>query len=60
MSLFKKFNKGIKAFTKELNKPGSFVKGEEFEEYVRNYIFPISDYDLIHKTHDYNSNKVPR
>ncbi|MFA6618858.1 MAG: hypothetical protein WCT23_07310 [Candidatus Neomarinimicrobiota bacterium] len=56
MSIIKKFSKGIKALTNELNKPDSFVKGEEFEEYVRKFIFPISDYDLIHKTHDFNSN----
>tara|TARA_R110002049_G_C8847069_1_gene536939 strand:+ start:22 stop:540 length:519 start_codon:yes stop_codon:yes gene_type:complete len=56
MSIIRKFSKGIKALTNELTKPDSFVKGEEFEEYVRKYIFPISDYDLIHKTHDFNSN----
>lgn len=56
MSVVKKLIKGIKAFSNEVNKPASFEKGEEFEEYVRKYIFPKSDYDLIHKTHDYNSN----
>ena len=56
MSLIKKFNRGIKALKNELTKPDSFVKGEEFEEYVRTYLFPLSDYDLVHKTHDYNSN----
>ncbi len=56
MSIIRKFTKGIKALTNELTKPNSFVKGEEFEEYVRKYVFPISDYDLIHKTHDFNSN----
>ena len=56
MSFLKKFANGIKAFTNEVNKPASFIKGEEFENYVRKYIFPKSDYDLVHKTHDYNSN----
>lgn len=56
MSIIKKIAKGITAFTNEVNKPSSFVKGEEFEEYVRKYIFPKSDYDLVHRTHDYNSN----
>jgi hypothetical protein len=56
MSFLKKFNKGIKALSNEFTKPDSFVKGEEFEEYVRKYIFPSSHYDLIHKTHDFHSN----
>lgn len=56
MSIIKKLSKGIKALTNELIKPDSFIKGEEFEEYVRKFIFTISTYDLIHKTHDYNSN----
>ena len=57
MSIIKKLNSGIKALKNELMKPDSFIKGEEFEEYVRKYLFPISDYDLVHKTHDFNSNK---
>ena len=56
MSLIGKINRGIKALKKELTKPDSFAKGEEFEEYVRRHLFPLSDYDLVHKTHDYISN----
>jgi hypothetical protein len=56
MSFFKKVAKGIQAFTNEVNKPDSFIKGEAFEDYVRKFIFPKSDYDLVHRTHDYNSN----
>ncbi len=39
-----------------MTKPQSFVKGEAFEKYVRDILFPQSDYILVHKTHDYNSN----
>jgi hypothetical protein len=56
MSLFKNITKGITALKNEVNKPDSFIKGEEFEDYVRKYLFPKSDYDLVHRTHDYHSN----
>jgi hypothetical protein len=56
MSLIKRLGKGLKALTDEMTKPESFVKGEEFEEYVRKILFPHSDFKLLHKTHDYNSN----
>ena len=58
MNVIKKLKRGIKAFKNELIKPDSFAKGEEFEEYVRKYIFPMSDYDLVQRTHNYNSNNV--
>ena len=56
MSLIKRIRKGIRAFSDEISKPDSFVKGEEFEEYVRKILFPKSDYILVHKTHDYRTN----
>lgn len=56
MGILNKIGNGIKAFTSEISKPDSFVKGEEFEDYVRNVLFPKSEYDLIHRTHNYNSN----
>lgn len=50
-------NRVIKAVSAEISKPESFSKGETFEDYVRQYMFPKEKYDLIHKTHNYNSNK---
>ena len=44
MSLLHKFSKGLQAFSNEVTKPSSFVKGEAFEKYVREYMFPIEDY----------------
>lgn len=41
----------------EVTKPKSFVKGEDFENYVRKFIFPSDLYRLEHQTHDYNTNK---
>ncbi|WP_127845469.1 C15 family peptidase [Psychroflexus aestuariivivens] len=34
----------------------SFNKGQAFENYVENVLFPASDYQLIHKTNDYTQN----
>ena len=47
----------FKAVTVEITTPESFIKGEDFEKYVRDFLFPINDYTLIHKTHNYNSNQ---
>lgn len=53
MTLSKRIAKAIK---NEILKPKSFVKGEVFEDYVREYLFPEDMYELVHKTHDYKSN----
>ncbi len=57
MSIIKKFTKAIISAANELSKPETYIKGEEFEEYVRKYIFPNDRYELIHKTHSYIDNK---
>ena len=57
MSLLSILGKGIKAMIDEANTPESFRVGQKFEEYVRKYLFIESYYDLVHKTHDYNTNK---
>lgn len=57
MSPFDKILRGVKRFAEEVNKPDSFVKGEAFEEYVRQNPFPMDRYKLIHRSHDYNTNQ---
>lgn len=47
----------VKAAFNEVVKPESFAKGEEFERYVREWIFTVDDYELKHRTHSYNDNK---
>ncbi|MCB9210932.1 MAG: hypothetical protein H6609_16315 [Ignavibacteriales bacterium] len=47
----------VKTVYDEVTKPKSFVKGENFENYVRQFIFPTELYQLEHHSHDYNSNK---
>jgi hypothetical protein len=50
-------NRVFKAAWSEMNKPDTHVKGDEFEHYVRKYLFTKEGYELVHKTHDYTSNK---
>jgi hypothetical protein len=47
----------LKAAWDEANKPLGYVKGDEFEQYVRAVIFPKEHYDVLEKTHDYRENK---
>lgn len=46
-----------KALWNEVQKPDSFVKGDEFESYIRDRIFTKDKYVLLQKTHDYTSNR---
>lgn len=54
MSVLTRIAKTVMA---EVTKPKSFVKGEDFENYVRQFIFPTELYQLEHHSHDYNTNK---
>lgn len=57
MGLINKISRITKAAINEAKKPKSFVKGDEFEKYVREVAFPKDKYDLVHKTHSYQENK---
>jgi len=50
-------NRVLKAAWSEVNKPDTYVKGDEFEHYVRKYLFTKEGYELVHQTHDYTANK---
>jgi hypothetical protein len=41
----------------EANKPESYVRGDEFERFVRERLFTRDSYDLLHRTHSYTDNK---
>ena len=41
----------------EFNKPETHVKGDDFENYVEDYMFYKDNYKLIHRTQDYSANK---
>jgi len=47
----------VKAALDKINTPETFRKGEEFESYVRHYLFPRDTYLLLQKTHNYTGNK---
>ena len=57
MGLLNKISRIVKAAANEATKPESFVKGDEFENYVRDVAFPKDKYELVHKTHSYQENK---
>ena len=57
MNFLDRLLKISKAALNEALKPESFYKGEEFENYVRKYIFPSDRYELLHRTHSYTDNK---
>jgi hypothetical protein len=57
MGLLSSLKIGLNAIIDDLNKPESFKKGDAFENYVRANLFIQSHYDLVHLTHDYNTNK---
>ena len=47
----------MQAAWNEANKPIGYVKGDEFEHFVRKVLFPDGHYELLSKTHDYITNK---
>jgi len=49
--------RAVKAAWNEISTPDTFRKGEEFETYVRNHLFPKDKYTLLQKTHNYVGNK---
>jgi hypothetical protein len=51
------FTRVLKVAWAEMNKPETHVKGDEFEQYVRKYLFTKEKYHLVHQTHDYKANK---
>ena len=45
--------RAVKAAWQELRKSASYVKGDEFERFIRKNLFPHVCYDLLHKNYDY-------
>ena len=56
MSLFSLIGKIANVISDEIHTPESFKKGELFENYIEQYLFPVQYYDLLEKTHNYSSN----
>lgn len=55
--LVKRLRNAAVSFYKEIAKPTSFLKGEDFENFLRKKIFPRKDYHLLMKTHNFHENK---
>lgn len=56
MGLFDSLTKAAKTFIEDYNTPESFKKGEKFEAYTREIIFPKAKYNLLKQTHNYSQN----
>jgi hypothetical protein len=46
----------VTAERNQTSKPESYVKRDEFEEYVRTYLFPRNEYKLLNQSQDYETN----
>ena len=57
MDFLSKAARVVKVAFNEINKPETFVKGDNFEAYIRDYLFVKDSYNLIQRTHDYTTNK---
>jgi len=56
MGIFQSLIKTAQFFVEDLNTPESFKKGEAFENYMRQYLFPEEKYKLLHRTQGYSQN----
>lgn len=54
MNLFKRIGKAV---FEELHKPAPFGREEDFEQYVRDILFPFGTYQLVHRSHSHHGNK---
>jgi len=57
LDIFSNIVRVAKVTVDEINKPESYVKGEDFERYVSTKLFPAEKYELLHQTHNYTTNK---
>jgi hypothetical protein len=57
MGLLSIIGKGIQAMIDEATTPQSFKIGEQFENYVRDFLFVDNYYDMLERTHNYKTNQ---
>lgn len=57
MKIFESIKKGISFIVDDIKKPESFKIGDEFENYIRDVIFPEEFYGMVERTHSYDVNK---
>ncbi len=56
MGLISLISKIANVISDEIYTPKAFKDGQEFENYVEDYLFPNNYYDLLEKTHSYQTN----
>ena len=47
----------LSPYERDDDTPESFIKGEKFENYIRNYLFPKGKFKMLHRTPSYAINK---
>jgi hypothetical protein len=57
MGLFSILSKGLQAMIDEATTPQSFKIGEQFENYVREFLFIENYYEILERTHSYKTNQ---
>lgn len=55
--LYKRLLSVCKSLYQDISKPTSFIKGDDFEAFLRKRIYTYPQYELVMKTHSYHSNK---
>lgn len=53
----KRIKNAVNAFYNQISKPESYIKGDEFEDFVRAKIYTSERYELVMVTHDFHKNK---
>ena len=57
MGLLSALSKGVQAVIDDVTTPQSFKMGEQFENYVREFLFVDNYYDILERTHNYKTNQ---
>jgi hypothetical protein len=47
----------LSPYEKDEETPETFIKGEKFQDYIRDHLFTKDKFDMLHKTHAYAINK---
>lgn len=55
--LYKRLLSILKNIYSDITKPTSFIKGDDFETFLRKKIYTYPQYELVMKTHSYTSNQ---
>jgi hypothetical protein len=57
MKILSALQKGLQSAVEHVSKSESVIKGEAFENYVREFIFPKEHFEMVERTHAYEANR---